>query len=651
MDTLQVPRLDIRANIVENSFDEKERTIDVIASTGSRVKRRPFFSEPFVEELEVSSKAVRLKRFKNGAPVLMDHNHYAGIRGQLGVVEDARISNGKIHAKVRFSKREEFQPIINDIKDNIIRNISVGYDTHKIEEQERTTDGMRVLRAVDWEPAELSFVSIPADPDAQTRSENNKFIDCEFIERSKMENNTADQKGNENRSLEGGEEKKIETQVPKKIEKEIDLEAVRKEAIDLERKRVSQIREAVSHAGFEDKRADEFISNGVSVEQVRKVVLKELHEKDKNTSTTNIQVGDNLTQEGVKRGMTNAILHRVDPTKNKLDEQGNHYRNMKLLDLVRDNLQSKGVNARNYSPMELAGRGLHSTSDFPEILANVVNKTLRDAYQESPQTFSQFTRMVTVSDFKEISRTQLGDAPQLLEKLENGEYQSGTTSEAAEKYSVKEYGRIVPIGRRVIVNDDLNAFSRIPGMMGRQARNLESDLAWAEITSNPVMADGDALFSAAHGNLTTGPGTAISIASLGVGRSLMRLQTSLDGSKLNLAPSWLYVPVALETVADQFTSQIIPNTAGDVNPYGAAGRVPLRVGTEPRLDDDSSLSWYLMAQLAEIDMLEMAMLEGEQGPVTDSEVDFNTDGVKFKIRHTVGVKVIDHRGFYKNVGA
>ena len=41
-------------------------------------------------------------------------------------------------------------------------------------------------------------------------------------------------------------------------------------------------------------------------------------------------------------------------------------------------------------------------------------------------------------------------------------------------------------------------------MFGRSARTLESDLAWAQITSNPTMGDGVALFHATHGNLDCG---------------------------------------------------------------------------------------------------------------------------------------------------
>lgn len=104
---VEIPKLDIRADIVANSFDERANTIEVVASVGSRVLRQPFFSEAFVEELEISRDAVRLERFNQGAPVLKDHNA-ASVDGQIGVVEGARIEGGELRAVVKFRLARSF---------------------------------------------------------------------------------------------------------------------------------------------------------------------------------------------------------------------------------------------------------------------------------------------------------------------------------------------------------------------------------------------------------------------------------------------------------------------------------------------------------------------------------------------------------------
>lgn len=55
--------------------------------------------------------------------------------------------------------------------------------------------------------------------------------------------------------------------------------------------------------------------------------------------------------------------------------------------------------------------------------------------------------------------------------------------------------------RQTLINDDLDAFTRIPAMYGNSIAQLESDVVWGIITSNPAMADGNALFHTTHKNL------------------------------------------------------------------------------------------------------------------------------------------------------
>ncbi|MBF0214595.1 MAG: hypothetical protein HQM00_13705, partial [Magnetococcales bacterium] len=139
--------------------------------------------------------------------------------------------------------------------------------------------------------------------------------------------------------------------------------------------------------------------------------------------------------------------------------------------------------------------------DFPGILANVANKTLRTAYEAAPRTFQPFCRQVTANDFKAMNRVQLGEAPALNKVNEGGEYKRGPLGEGKESYRVETYGKIISISRQVLVNDDLNAFTRIPQLFGVAAANLESDVVWGIINSNPNMGDGVALFHANHKNL------------------------------------------------------------------------------------------------------------------------------------------------------
>jgi hypothetical protein len=232
--------------------------------------------------------------------------------------------------------------------------------------------------------------------------------------------------------------------------------------------------------------------------------------------------------------------------------------------------------------------------------------------------------------------------------MEHGEFTSGTIAEGKEQFQLKTYGRIFAITRQALINDDLNAFADVPTAFGRMARVKESDLAWAEITANPVMGDGVALFNAAHNNLS-GTSDAISIASIGAGRAGLRLQKGLDGTTLlALNPSYLIVPAAKETIAQQFVSSaLMASASGSINPFAGT----LQVIAEPRLDANSVTAWYLATAVSQVPVLFHGTLDGQPGPEVTQEQGFDVDGIRMKARIDVAFKAADFHGVWKNPGA
>jgi len=399
------------------------------------------------------------------------------------------------------------------------------------------------------------------------------------------------------------------------------------------------------------------IRSGESLDQVRKRLIDMRADQAKESPVEQINgqhrvaVGDDLTRKGASEGVRNALMNRANP-RNTLEDAGRRYRGLSLVEMARKYLVAHGLReAEEFNKRDVAGAvlglraGFHTTSDFPLILADVAGKSLRDAYAEAPQTFLPFSRRVTLPDFKQAKRTQMGEAPQLLKVNEHGEYTRGTIGEGREVFQLSTYGRVFAITRQVIINDDMDAFSRVPMLFGRSARDLESDLVWEQITSNPAMGDTVDLFHATHGNLGTG---LVSVEAIGAGRAAMRVQTGVDGvQRINVAAKYLLVPAALETLADQFISTaMLANDSAKVNPF--AGR--LQVIAEPRLDVASESEWYLAADPGQIDTVEFAYLDGEEGPRMESRVGFDVDGLELKCSHDFAAKVIDWRGLYKSDG-
>lgn len=136
-------------------IDEEARTVEVAFSSEAEVMR--WFGR---EVLDHGSDSVRLGRLQSGGPVLMDHNR----SDQVGVVESVRIdSDRKGRALLRFGRSQRADEVFNDVVDDIRRNISVHYIIHKYERTKGEEGAPDLIRVIDWEPTEISVVSVPAD--------------------------------------------------------------------------------------------------------------------------------------------------------------------------------------------------------------------------------------------------------------------------------------------------------------------------------------------------------------------------------------------------------------------------------------------------------------------------------------------------------
>lgn len=112
-----------------------------------------------IEILDCTAAAIRPGRLRTGAPLLCDHN----VADVVGVVESFTVGADRVaRAVVRFGKSARADEVFQDVVDGIRPNVSVGYIIHKAVLVE-TTDGLETYRVTDWEPYEVSLVSVPAD--------------------------------------------------------------------------------------------------------------------------------------------------------------------------------------------------------------------------------------------------------------------------------------------------------------------------------------------------------------------------------------------------------------------------------------------------------------------------------------------------------
>jgi hypothetical protein len=540
-----------RAAFVPSSLNADARTIELTWSTGSRGRRASWFDGDWYEELDMSPQAVRLDRLNSGAALLNNHQS-ADLSNILGVVERAWIENGEGRARVRFSERAEVDPIFRDVAAGIIRNVSVGYQVHQWSEPERANkDEPPTYRALDWEPMELSLVGVPFDAKAQTRSIP---ADPSMSEQNKAAGGDPAPVINVQRTIDPNPQ-------PEPVPA-VDNSELQRTAADLRRER--DILRMGQSAGLSAEQTDELIRSSKSVQEcsIEAVRLLRLRLEGGDVRTGEVPaIGHPARVEVTRdsgdtllRGIEEGLSARVQVGK-PMTDLGREFRSYTLLEMTRQYLESRGVNTRGMSKTELVQRGFHSTSDFPLLFSNLAGKTLDAAYQEEPHTWRPIARQRNLPDFKDANDLIVAGALTPEPLLEGGEYKAGTLQEAQHTWKLATYARKVTVTRQAIINDDLSALERVPEMLGRGFRRLESNLIWELITGDAITSvDGLALFKAAHANSSA---QTITTSGFNAARKAMRKQTDIAGNTINLTPSYMMVPTDLEVLHCSSCSRLV----------------------------------------------------------------------------------------------
>lgn len=295
--------------------------------------------------------------------------------------------------------------------------------------------------------------------------------------------------------------------------------------------------------------------------------------------------------------------------------------------------------------------GSHSTSDFPAVFENALNKRLAAAYQAAEPTYRAIAERIDFTDFRPHPIAAIGDWPSLLPIGENGEIQAGTVSDKKETVSLVSYGRKFHISRQMMVNDDLGAIDRLLSTRGRAVAAFEDQVFFTMLLSGSN-ADGPTMLETSRQLFNTTDGTkagtaaAITPASVAKGYEALRSRKGVgsDGTFLALTPSILLTGPAKEFEAAQLLAPIQAAVSTNVNPY--VGK--LQQVTAPHITGNA---WYMLASPAEAPILMYGYLSGESGPRMRMDEPFGVQGVGYSVEEDFGCGATDWRGGYKNAGA
>lgn len=607
--------------IAPASLDAAAGTVEAVIATATPVRRRDP-AGPFDEILTVTPEAVRLGRLNAGAPVLDSHQSWS-LGDQIGAVipGSARIENGQLVARLALTARPERAGIVADIRAGIIKNVSAGYRVLATE-QEDVPGGVPVVRVTDWEPAEVSFVTVPADPSAQTRA-------LPAIQDNHMPNQTNE---NQNRSYTPAD------------------------------------RDRIARVGLADdgERAD-FLARAAGLDDgaFHRELVAEMARRDQAQPQTFSHFdpggyGNDRAAGDLERAVTDALVARLGgpaPT-----GRAREFAGMSLLQIGGELAAARGervdwssrsraaetafaTNRDGGSRGWLSRRsgGMHTVSDLPTLLSAAGRRVLADRYEAAASPLKALARKRTAQDFRSISVARLSEFPSLEKVSEHGEITRGSVAEAKETFRVETFARIFGISRQALLNDDLGAFADSLAAFGRAAAdteaNLLADLLTANAGAGAVMDDGVALFHADHKNRAAS-GAALSVTSMGAARQALRDCKGLDGTTvLNLSPRHLLVGSDLETLAEQFLGTLYPAQASDAVPEG----LRLNLLVDPRMN---GLGFRVFADAAAAEVLSYAYLNGSEGPQIEQRDGWDVLGLEIRAVLDFGCGITGWRGAY-----
>ena len=436
-------------------------------------------------------------------------------------------------------------------------------------------------------------------------------------------------------------------------------------AVKAERERVTAIQTICG--GDYPKIEKEAVSAGWTPEVVTKKVL-EMIRMERPSASVNLSVKSKPEGGELRKTIEAAMCLRVGVSADLLEksygakvvEAGMADMDMPLRQLLVECMKLDGIPySRGFDNDTI--RAAFSSVSLPGILSNVANKKLLQSYEAQPIIATRLCSTGDLNDFKENDRFRLTDVGDLLPIAADGEIKDGGLIEESATNQLDTYGKKFCLTRKMIINDDLGAFMKVPTAMGNRAARLIDQLFFSRLLKNPAQADGKALFHNGHKNLLGGATSALSADSLKKAIQLFLDQVDSDNQPISVEPKYLLVPTALKHLAVELTqgaTLIMSGTDNAVRPaLNVLADEHLQVVSSPYLgnsayEGSSQTGWYLFGDPRQIDTWEIGFLKGKRTPTVErGETDFNTLGLWFRVYFDLGVREQDHRGMVKAVGA
>ena len=292
---LQYRRAKIERDSVERAAEEEAPRFDLTFSSEA-----PYQRYWGTEILDHNPASVRLDRLRAGGPVLVDHQNR--VDAQIGVVEKASIKDRKGRATVRLAKGlAKVDEVVAKIEQGILRNVSVAYIVHEAKETKKRDGQVSEFLITDWEPVEVSLVSVPSDPTVGLeRSDDHRTYPVNFLNTRGLA--MSEKNDNERDQPDRGQEVVVE--VGAEMKRSEEHRKLRNNATKFERERVINLLKIGSEFGAREE-ARKLVASGGSIDDLRRVLL----EKTRQNIATE-PFGADLLRDNGELGMSSKEIGR-----------------------------------------------------------------------------------------------------------------------------------------------------------------------------------------------------------------------------------------------------------------------------------------------------------------------------------------------------
>ncbi len=716
-DAIKIPERNFgEVEVRADSFSEDDRTVEIVWAAGASVKRYSWDEGFYLEELGMEPENIRLDRFANGMSVLDSHDAYS-MDYRIGTVipDSVRIEGGKAYAVIKLSRNARGEALHQDLRDGHAFPVSVGYKIHAYEKKEGDDSQLPTLRAIDWEPMELSAVPIPADAGASSRSEKSEdAITVAVSRRESTPNDTATNGDPAMPQANATGKKPIETNNPNGARSEPGSEDAGTSEADGNgvsdeesnggaaaatdgnqdargtRDRTTRDNDGQAPRGSQPHQAhapespadvQRAVDEGIRRERVRTDEVTALGRRfgmtedfvrqhiNSGTTTTAFRtaITDHMIGEQERTGSFPHIETRgmqdADETRRALVANALLHRAGVVTEL-----QEGAREWRDMSMVDTAKELMRARGESTRGSVNDVVKRALHSTSDFPAILGEVTRQTLVTGYTGYENTfQLIATRNVVSDFR--EIKVLEIGEGPDLLPVNEHGEFkAGTLRESEEGFKIGTFGRTFGLTRQMIINDQLG-AFARVIQNwgrkAAKLEGDVIWGIIINNAklkdgkalfhadhgNVGTAAALSLDALKAARTMFRKQKDIDGIPINIAPQYLFVGSDLEIDA-----QVTLN--GAPNPQTVGTVVPEAIKSitpvyEYRLDLISATVWFLFASMQQTmgRGLQYAYLSGQEQPFFDEQIGFDVDGIRYKIRHDFGGGLTDYRYAYKNAGA